>query len=216
MSADQWFPKAVREPGHPQAHGYAGEQEPGHKAGAVYHSAEGSIATMRSILASYGEPSWTFSNPKVGRLIQAYPVGYHTWANGSLSANVRYVSCESEGVAGDGLTPSQVQNLIDLTCWLKRRFGWTGLARRVELWEHNELAQTACPSGRIPWDKIVAGAREEDDEVTALEEVRQLRKEVEAVNAFQNKLLVGAYDAIKFLSAIAVDVVKRLKELERA
>lgn len=200
MTADQWCPFAVREPGYPQAHGYRGEQEPGHKAGTVYHSAEGHISTMRAIIAQAGEPSWTFSNPKTGRLIQHYGVGSHTWANGSLGANVRYVSCESEGVAGEPLTDSQVQNLIDLTRWLKKRFGWTGLERGVELWEHRELAQTACPSGRIPWATIIAGAQEDED-MAAIDE---LRRDVDRLT-LENQLQQGA-----------LELQKRINELQQA
>lgn len=167
MTADQWFPRAVREPGHPQAHGYPGEQEPGAKSGLVYHSAEGTIATMRRIIQALGEPSWTFSNPKRGRLIQHYARGTHTWANGSPEANVRFDACESEGVAGEPLTTSQAQNLVDLARWYKKEEDWEGFRRQVEAWEHYELerfgaAPTACPSNRIPWGIIIPAVEEDD------------------------------------------------------
>lgn len=166
MAANLWFPKAAREPGHPQAHGYSGHQEPGPKDGLVYHSAEGSIAVMRRIIRAPGEPSWTISNPKVGRPIQHYPRGTHIWANGSQGANVRFDACESEGMAGEPLNQNQTQNLIDLARWYKKEEGWHSFSRLITAWEHCEMTRfgappTACPSGRIPWD-IIIPALEED------------------------------------------------------
>ncbi len=206
MTADQWFAKAVREPGHPQAHGYTGEQEPGHKEGLCCHSAEGYLAYMRQMLASPGSPSWTFTNPQRGRLIQHYPVGYHTWTNswegGPSWPNVRYFSCESEGVAGEALTTSQIQNLVDLARWGKARFGWVGRPRRNWLWEHNEYgAPTACPSGRIPWDRIIASLEEEDEDMAAIDD---LRRDVDRLT-LENRLQQGA-----------LELQKRINELQQA
>lgn len=202
--SEQWCPFAVREPGHPEAHGYRGEQEPGHKQGLCCHSAEGYLAHMREIIASPGSPSWTFTNPQRGPLIQHYPVGYHTWTNswdgGPAWPNVRYFSCESEGVAGDPLTESQVQNLIDLARWGKKRFGWVGRPRRNWLWEHNEYgAPTACPSGRIPWERIIAGLEEEED-MAAIDE---LRRDVDRLT-LENRLQQGA-----------LELQKRINELQQ-
>ena len=45
---------------------------------------------------------------------------------------------------------------------------------RVNLWEHNWLTQTSCPSGRIPWDRLIAdlqgGDEMDPDEVRAIVE----------------------------------------------
>lgn len=179
----RWFPKAAREPGHPAAHGYWGVSEPGPKEGLLYHSAEGRLSVMRRIIQAPGEPSWTFSNPKWGRLIQHYPRGTHIWANGSRDANLRFDACESEGVAGEPLTESQVQNLIDLAKWYKREEGWLGFERWVQAWEHQEMTRfgapaTACPSNRIPWGTIIPAVEEDD---MANEETRKQWAEVAAI-----------------------------------
>jgi hypothetical protein len=158
----RWFDKAVREPGHPAAQGYPGHDPLGPKPGIVYHSAEGSLASMRRIIQRPGEPSWGFSNPKKGRLIQHYPRGSHTWANGSQINNVRYDACESEGVAGEPLTASQVDNLVYLGRWYKAEEHWAGFRRRIEAWEHRELHPTECPSDRIPWDIIIPRVEDVD------------------------------------------------------
>jgi hypothetical protein len=165
---DRWFSKAVREPGHPRAHGYPGVAEPKTKRGLVYHSAEGPLFVMRRISQAPGPPSWTFSNPKRGRLIQHYERGTNIWANGELAPNVAFDACESEGKgAGDPLTESQVQNLIDLARWYKKEEGWQDFKRQVQAWEHNEMTRfgappTACPSGRIPWDIIIPAVEEDN------------------------------------------------------
>jgi hypothetical protein len=166
--SERWFAKAVREPGHPQAHGYPGIREPRDKRGLVYHSAEGPLSVMRRIILAPGPPSWTFSNPKVGRLIQHHERGTNIWANGSRDANLRFDACESEGVAGELLTVSQVANLIDLALWYVLEEGWAGFKRHQQAWEHKEMTRfgappTACPSDRIPWEIIIPAVEEEPD-----------------------------------------------------
>jgi hypothetical protein len=123
---------------------------------------------MRRIIQAPGEPSWTFSNPKRGRLIQHFERGTNIWANGSFVANLSFDACESEGVDGEDLTGSQVQNLVDLAKWYKKEEGWLAFKRREQAWEHREMTRfsappTACPSDRIPWDIIIPAVEEEDE-----------------------------------------------------
>ncbi len=167
MSA-AWFPQATRRDGPSNKFGYPTSNPTdkyGHKKGTIYHSSEGTLATWWNILDNQVPPrkSATFFNPKVSKLYQHYPVDAHTWANGTKAANKGYVSCENEGVAGEPLTDSQVDNLVGLTAWLKERFGWAELSRSTTMREHNEFTPTACPSGRIPWAEIIRRAEEEDD-----------------------------------------------------
>jgi hypothetical protein len=123
---------------------------------------------MRDIILAPGPPSWTFSNPKVGRLIQHYERGTNIWANGELDPNIRFDACESEGVAGEPLTDSQVENLIDLAKWYVKEEDWSGFKRLVQAFEHKEMTRfgappTACPSDRIPWQIIIPAVEEEPD-----------------------------------------------------
>jgi hypothetical protein len=209
--SDRWFAKAAREPGHPLAHGYPGITEPQEKRGLVYHDAGGNLATLRRISQAPGEPSFTFINPKRGRLIQCYHRGTHCWANGSLENNVRYDSCENEGVPGEPLTESQVQNLIDLARWYVKEEGWEGFRRRIEAWEHREIHPTECPSDRIPWEIIIRAVEEAD--MVSQAEFDAFVKQTDAINRFQNEILVGQKKAIDLLAAIAVDHEKRIKAL---
>ncbi len=156
----EWASFAVRLDGPGNKHGYGGDER-ALREGAVYHSMEGSIAVALRMLANPAlQKSWNFSNPKRGRLIQHYAVGKHTWTNGSQESNEKFVSCENEGVAGEALTESQIDNLVELTVWLYTTQEWTTLTRRITCWEHRELQRfgsraTACPSDRIPWATII-------------------------------------------------------------
>lgn len=166
-----WAPFANRRDGPPEKHGYNSMPEPARKRGAVYHSAEGNYRTLMEILDGPRRASWTFSNPKEGQLEQHYPVGLHVWTNGSLESNVRFVGVENEGMAGEPLTDSQTQNLVELTVWLYRTQEWDVLKLQETLWEHKWMTRfgspaTECPSGRIPWVRIISKAEkilEEDD-----------------------------------------------------
>ena len=164
-----WLPGATRRDGPVAKHGYNSVTEPREKKGVVFHSMEGSLTAALGELDKLSrEASWTFSNPKTGPMLQHYPLGFHTWASGSQAANIMFTSIEHEGMAGEALTESQVQNDFML-------LGWMGLDWRrptsdsdmtATLYEHRECtrfgsAATACPSGRIPWGKILA-AQEED------------------------------------------------------
>ena len=209
--AGLWAPFAVRRDGPASKYGYQGDIK-GHKEGTVYHSAEGGLTVMMNLLESPGNTkSWTFSNPKVGRLLQHYAAEEHTWCNGSYDANRRFASCESEGRSGEILTPSQVDNLIELTVWLAEVFNWASLERRVTLWEHNEMvrfgsAPTSCPSGRIPWAVVIGKAREQMDLKADLEALRSectaLRSEYEAFKTFTIAVVQGQAAFDQYTTAV--------------
>jgi N-acetyl-anhydromuramyl-L-alanine amidase AmpD len=99
--------------------------------------------------------SWHFSNPKSGPLLQHYETELPTWHAG-YEANCAYIGIEHEGKAGEPLTEVQIANDVGLLRWLAQQEGWPGFTRHVTLWEHNEFSPTACPSGRIPWARIIA------------------------------------------------------------
>jgi N-acetyl-anhydromuramyl-L-alanine amidase AmpD len=123
---------------------------------------EGGLAAAHGVLSGPAQSSWHFSNPKVGPLEQHYAMSRITWHGGSLGANRRYVGIEHEGVAGEPLTASQIENDVALLGWLAENDvqPWPGLIRLDTLWEHNEMTRygskaTACPSGRIPWQEVI-------------------------------------------------------------
>ena len=178
----EWASFAVRLDGPRNKTGYGGDER-ALREGTVYHSMDGTLSYALEMLANPAlAKSWTFSNPKRGRLIQHYAVGKHAWGAGSKDANEKFVSCENEGggpgIESEPLTQSQIDNLVDLTVWLYTTQEWTTLTRRITLWEHKELQRfgsraTACPSDRIPWSIIIAEAEKiinvEDDMPTEKE-----------------------------------------------
>jgi len=156
-----WYPGAVVLLGPASKAGYPSVSVRDGR-GAVLHSMEGGLAAAHGVLSGPAQSSWHFSNPKVGPLEQHYAISRITWHGGSLGANRRYVGIEHEGVAGEPLTASQIENDVALLGWLAENDvqPWSGLIRLDTLWEHNEMTRygskaTACPSGRIPWQEVI-------------------------------------------------------------
>ena len=141
--------------------------------GICCHSIEGSIAgalsrfdsTAKNASGSYtpaAAASCMWLNPKVGRLIQCYPVTASTWTSGNRKANTELWAVESEGVAGERLNANQVANMLTLRDEFETHTG-LGLGRgssdgvfsrnlfqhsEVWNWESPNTGPTACPSGR--------------------------------------------------------------------
>ena len=161
--AELWYPAAIKDEG-PAAkrHGYF---KP--KTGVVFHSAELSWSGMRRVLHQPPHQyafAWHWSNPKTGPLVQHYATSAIVWH--AAGGNTKLIGVENEGYVGEALTDSQVENLIGLSAWLVKVCAWQALSRSgptKTLWEHNEVpgSNTACPSGRIPWHRIIDGAEEE-------------------------------------------------------
>ncbi len=170
--------------------------------GEVKHSAEGSYAAL---LAALNNPSriasWHFSVSKSGHVAQHYPLESVCWHAGDKRANIRYVGIEHEGRVGEPLTTAQVLATVHISLDIRKFAGLTALpATRVNLWEHNWISATACPSNRIPWaliiNKIIAEERpvvpppEEDEEMSVL--VRATgEREVYAFNGSQFEHIPG-------------------------
>ena len=156
-----WYPGAVVLLGPASKTGYPSVSVRDGR-GAVLHSMEGGLEAALGVLQGSTQSSWHFSNPKVGPLLQHSAISRITWHGGSLGANRRYVGIEHEGVAGEPLTASQIENDVALLGWLAENDvqPWPGLIRLDTLWEHRELTRygsqaTACPSGRIPWQEVI-------------------------------------------------------------
>jgi hypothetical protein len=106
--------------------------------------------------------SWHLYNPKRGSMLQHYPFDEIAWHTGSRAA-WGMIGIESEGRAGEPLTPSQNANLTEFFIWAKANFGWTELTRDVTLFEHNFFRATSCPSDRILWDVIIPKEEEKEE-----------------------------------------------------
>jgi len=150
-----WYPAAISELGPDWKAG--GVEAFRHGKGAVVHSAEGSLEGAFSVLRGPRQASWHFSVAKDGRVFQHYLLNVWTWHAGP--ANDRYAGVECEGVAGEALTEAQLAALVGLLRWIAEQESWPGFVRGQTLFEHNEFMATACPSGRIPWDAVIARCR---------------------------------------------------------
>jgi len=134
--------------------------------GIVLHSAEGFHEGLLRILNGPLRRSWHFSVLFDGTVLQHYPVTVVTWHG--QAANAFTIGIEHEGTAN--LQPSLTQAQVESSSRLVREiadFGGFTLRRPFDardsfatLWEHNELTRfgsepTACPSRRIPWNRIM-------------------------------------------------------------
>jgi len=184
-----WLPFCTRRPGPDWKQGYPGipKRSLDQIEGEAKHSAEGGRASMYAVLDGPRTASWTFSVFKVGPPDQHYPLESVPWTNGSPMANLKFIGEEHEGIAGEELNGNQVQWTAQVTSSIRELCPAVKAnppTRRVNLWEHRELTiygadPTACPSGRIPWQAIIA-ALEEDDMPLSNEDknaIRQLCKE---------------------------------------
>ena len=173
LSSDGWFSWAIRDPG-PASKTNGGRNT---CRGVVPHSAEGYWPHLQTLLHSPARrASWFASNLKDGRFYQHYPIYTQTWTSGAAYPNNNFVAWENEGVAGEPLTDAQVDNCVKVITELSEMFQWEprrpvdGGDRMATLYEHNECTRwgaepTACPSNRIPWDRIMEecmGVSQED------------------------------------------------------
>ena len=145
--------------------------------GVVIHSAEGSLAAALGVIDGPREASWHFFVCKDGKVYQFIDSTNIAWTNGSFESNRRFWGIENEGIKGEALTEPQYAALKDLVKWL-----FVGpYIRGQTLWEHREMTAygslpTACPSGRIPWARLIAALEEE--EMTDLEFMQILERVV--------------------------------------
>ena len=157
------YPNAIQRPGPASKTGYDGLTSNACR-GVVCHSMVGSYTSAMGELDNLARrASWCFSVLQSGSVIQHYDSAAVTWHADSKRANGLYIGIEHEGGLSpfsEPLTPAQAQASVELVRWLAQGHGFP-LVRKVALWEHREMASTACPSGRIPWHLYTE--EEEDD-----------------------------------------------------
>lgn len=158
--AEGWFDGAIKRPGPAWKVGYAVFGRTSKKDSVVDHSSEGPLAATLGVLDSWRTASWQFTNDD-SALYQHYPISDVCWHAG-FEANKRCVGVENTGRKSEPLTGAQYNHLVQLHLWLKEQGVLTVCERRVDLWEHNEWMATDCPSGRIPWDRLIADLKEEE------------------------------------------------------
>lgn len=213
-------------------HGYENTDFHLHQ-GLVIHSAEGSLAGLFSVLDGSRQASWHFSVAQDGRVFQHVDTANIAWTNGSQDSNTRFWGIECEG-GGPGnssepLTELQYQALVRVVRWLWGTHGLTGYIRQQTLWEHNEMtrfgaASTSCPSGRIPWQRLIADLEEDmtDEQWKLLQDthhhvhvlipelLRNFEKR-EVIRYAQLRRDIAAGGGGTSLKQVLTDIVRRLK-----
>jgi hypothetical protein len=180
ITQDGWLDWAAREPG-PADKTYSA---PNKALGYVPHSAVGYYTGWKSRLFSQDRDAkgnyTAFAAASVhgwiaydGSVIQHYRLDTSCWASGSAYPNTTFVAFENEGGPpgreSEPLTDAQVQTNIRIIRELAAWRAWApGTIHRpinnvdlsAQLYEHIECvrfgsAPTACPSKRVPWDRIL-------------------------------------------------------------
>jgi len=109
--------------------------------GIVMHSLEGSVEAGLQLLS---DPeileSWHFTIALDGRVLQHVDTSEIAWHAGSYRWNKTTLGVEAEGEEGQMLTPQQKQATTRLAAWIFRQHHLGQPQRRVNLWEHRELA----------------------------------------------------------------------------
>jgi hypothetical protein len=158
---------------------------------------EGSLSAAYSVLDGSAYASWTFSIPKVGQPIQHYELTKIPWHAGimgdrrqdtSLIGNLTLIGKEHEGVAGEPWTENQLHwsAKIDVACRaLCPAFGANPPTLRLNMWEHNWLSATSCPSGRNPWNAKFALISSLEDDMNDEEFERRTLKVLQTVGLKQ-------------------------------
>jgi hypothetical protein len=223
-----WCPFVTRREGPSWKIGYPNAGRAGPKRGDTKHSAEGWWWGIYSSLDGPLRKSWHFT-VGLDRTEQHYPLRANCWHagdvddDGAVAANLDFVGIEHLGLAGQPLNAYQIAMTTRITEWCAeqegrdrfRRFdGWD--PDEPGLWllaEHKEVSDvyTECPSDRIPWEIIIAALEEP---MVSQADFDAFVAQQEAINEFQNEILVGQKKAIDLHSAILVDMAARLKALE--
>src|SRR3990167_3900787 len=202
ITSEGWLDWAVREipPHHPQL-GPKVYSQTNACNGFIPHSQEGyansrnsRLFSLRTVIVNgalrysdYAAGSWNVYLPKQGLAIQHYPFTASCWTSGGPYPNTHFSTCETEGMAGEPVTEDQYNNLLRILREHSQEYGWTP-KRPVNpgdvgasLYEHTECvrwgsAATACPSNRIPWQRLLGDLQMPDPqkEVAILKINREL------------------------------------------
>lgn len=188
MIVDGWLDWAIRVPGPPDKR----YSQPNVARGYVPHSAVGFYAGWESRLFSTERDSddptrysryaaasvhgWIAYD---GSVIQHYPFTVSCWASGNRHANTNFVAFENEGgPPGDEserLTAKQIAANVRIMRELSAWKDWkpsrpkNRTDRTATLYEHHECVRlwggnaTACPSKRIPWQRMLRTLKDEGD-----------------------------------------------------
>ena len=178
--SELWYPRATEALG--PTWKVSGPPHP--KRGAVYHSMVGTYSSAKAKMDGTDKASWHFSVLQNGQVYQHYPVNVWAWhcgdrddPEGEITNNRDLIGIEHEGGplgnTSEPLTDAQLDASAELTAWLLAEGHISNLSRIGQtrgLWEHREMYATACPSGRIPWARLVTLATIEAERIPLQED----------------------------------------------
>jgi len=224
---ETWLPFCIPEIGPPSKRGYDGipTRTLAEIEGEVKHSMEGTVGgavgRLMTPLTSdpYTQASWHFSIPKIGPPRQHYALEAICWHAGlpgdrrfdtSLVGNLTLIGEEHEDYPDNKLNANQIHWTIEISKAIRRlcpRVAAKPAALRVNLWEHNWLSPTSCPSGLIPWPTILA-ALKEDDAMTPQEkaEFADLKAVVAKIPRLVRFTITGDNHQYLLLGSIAIHI----------
>jgi hypothetical protein len=161
----------------------------------------------------------------VGEPVQHYPLKSITWHAGlpgdrrqdtSLIGNLTLVGKEHEGVAGEPWTENQIFWSAKIDVALRAlcpAFGANPPTLRLNMWEHNWLSATSCPSGRNPWVEKFTLINELEDDMAWTEaekkHVENITKQIDELRA-----TLGMDPAFGNDYPPATDLLKRLANVK--
>lgn len=203
--------RAIWTPGPAWKRGYAGiiKRPLSEIEGDVKHSTEGSLqSTLNELYRLDREASWHFTVDTDGTIYQHYELEDICWHCGragdrrqdtSLIGNITLVGIEHvdriNGMQLSVLTNPQINSTVYITSEIRRlcpSVGSSPPTLRKNLWEHNWLSSTACPSGLIPWGTIIPML--EDDDMT-IEEFKALMRDPNAFPELGGKSIIDQLKA---------------------
>ena len=181
------------------------------RSGEFWHSMVGSLSAAKwRFLNPEAGASAHFLFPRLGRPTQMVDSSDAAWHSGNYLSNLHFHGFEFEGGApgnySEPLTESQIAWGIKATRWLREAHNSPKIyVRRETLWEHNEVAATSCPSGRIPWARLITELEDDmglttEDKEFILDQTRYLetRQNQHAdVRKDEHAALVAKMDALQ-------------------
>ena len=156
------------------------------------------------------EPNGAIANGVLGK---PYPEG----TDSAISLNYQSLSIEIEGYAASiGQTmPRGGPQWRTVVAWVANRAKKHGIPiQRSRIIGHYEVANNRSDPGTLDIAAIVEDAQGVD--MVSQADFDAFVKQTEAINKFQNEILVGQKAAIDLLAEIAIDQEERLKVVESA
>src|SRR3990167_4027634 len=214
-----WLDFCIRLDGPKEKQGYPGvsSRTLSEIEGEVDHSTEGPLsAALGELQKLERQASWHFTVPKSGPPLQHYPLEAITWHAGlpgdrrvdtSLLGNLTLIGVEHVDWPDNILNDSQLHWSVELTKAFRGlcpRIAARPPILRVNLWEHNWLSPTSCPSGLIPWAKKLAALEDEMTDAEFLAALQRiLRDPAKAATLGLDNTLIGRSNLKDYIAAVA-------------